>query len=151
MTATWARGEVVLFVRETEWGLKRYPPACRVELRLWSWEIDNVPLVALVLRFARSDCATFDCHLDVQTPAGLRMLQGLASQSQIDVHLVADQTIRTFRVANPAPEEAARLVDKVRARKPSSADDVERAMARLNQLYPTARDLWWNGTRCALS
>jgi hypothetical protein len=149
MTATWVRGEVVLFVRENEWGLKRYPPACHVELRLWNWEIDDVPLVALVLRFARSDSATFDCQLDVRTPMGIRLLQCLASQSQIDVHLVADQTVRPFRVANPAPVEAGYLLDKVRAHAPWSAEDAERALARLNQLYPTARDLWWAGARNA--
>jgi hypothetical protein len=144
-----SRGEVVLFVRETEWNVKRYPPACPVDLRVGHWEIDSVLLVALVLRLARSDAATFDCPMDVQTPLGIRVLQGLAAQPQVDVHVVADQAVRRFRATNPAPEEAAYLVDSVRSREPWSAEDAERALARLNQLYPTARDLWRNCTQRA--
>jgi hypothetical protein len=144
LVATVVQGEVVLFLRETEWGLKRYPPACPVDLRLGSWEIEDVLLVSLIVRLARSDAATFDFQLDVRSPAGIRMLQCLAVQSQVDVHLACEQAVRTFRAANPAPLEAGFLVDKVRARAPWSAEEAERALARLNQLYPTARDLWWN-------
>jgi hypothetical protein len=144
LVASVVQGEVILFLRETEWDLKRYPPACPVDLRLGSWDIDNVLLVALILRLARSDAATFDCQLDVRSPGGVRMLQCLAVQSQIDVHVASEKTVRTFRATNPAPLEAGILVDKIHSREPWSPEDGERALARLNQLYPTARDLWWN-------
>jgi len=144
LVATVLQGEVVLFLRETEWGLKRYPTACPVDLRLGSWEIDNVLLVALILRLARSDAATFDYQLDVRSPGGIRMLQCLAVQPQIDVHLASEKTVRTFRAANPGAMEAGILVDKIHSREPWSPEDGERALARLNQLYPTAHDLWWN-------
>jgi hypothetical protein len=143
LVATLIHGDVALFVRETEWSLKRYPPACPADLRLGSWEFDQVLLVVLVLRFARNDDTTFDFRIDVQTPLGVRILQGLASQSQVEVHLAADHAVRTLRVTNPLAIEAGCLVDKVRALEPWSAEDTERALTRLNQLYPTARDLWW--------
>jgi hypothetical protein len=144
LIATVVQGDVVLFLRETEFALQRYPAACPVELRLGSWEIDDVLLVALVLRLARSDAATFDCQLDARSPLGIRMLQSLAAQPLVDVHLAGEATVRTFRATNTAMMEAGVLVDRIHSREPWSAEDAEHAMARLNQLYPTARDLWRN-------
>lgn len=138
--------QLELFLRETDWGLKRYPSACPAELRLGSWEIDNVVLVALILRLARSDASTFDCQIDVCTPAGTRVLQCLAGQNQVDVHLAGDQTIRTLRATNPAAVDASYLIDKVRSRTPWTPEELEHALGRLNTLYPTSRDLWWNCT-----
>jgi hypothetical protein len=142
LVAMVVQGEVVLFLRETEWGLKRYPTACPVDLRLGSWDINNVLLVALILRLARSDAATFDCQLDASSAGGVRILQCLAVQSQIEVHLASESAVRTFRAANPSPVDAGILVDKIHSREPWSPEDSERALARLNQLYPTACDLW---------
>jgi hypothetical protein len=136
------QGDLVLFLRETEWGLMSYPPACHAELRLGSWELDNVLLAALVLRLARHEAATYDRSLDLQSPLGIRVLQGLSAQPQIDVYVTSDHAIRTFRITNQASIQAGQLLDQIQEREPWSAEDMERALGRLNQLYPTASDLW---------
>ena len=141
------RAQMELFLRDSEWSVKRYPAACPVELRLGTWEIDKVLLVALVVRLARSDGATFDCEINVRTPTGMRMLQCLGGQSQIDIHLVGDQTVRTLRAHNPAAVAAGYLIDNVRSRAPWTTEEGDHALDRLNTLYPTSHDLWWACTR----
>jgi hypothetical protein len=138
------RSQLELFLRESEFNLKRYPPGCVAELRLGTWEIENVPLVALVLRLARSDAAVFDYQLDVSTPLGTRILQCVAAQNQIDVHLVGDQSVRTLRAANASALDATYLIDKLRMRTPWTPEQAARALDRLNTLYPSSRDLWKN-------
>jgi hypothetical protein len=137
------RGEVMLYVRETAWGLRRLPPACPAELRLGSWEFENVVIVTLLVRLARNDAATFDCQLDVRSALGMRILQYLSSQAQVEVHVASEESVRTFRAANPDTRKAAQLVAMIQDCEPWSAEQAERALARLNQLYPTPHALWW--------
>jgi hypothetical protein len=142
LVAAVVQGALVLFLREAEWDLKRYPPACVVEMRLGWWKIGKVQLVSLIVRLAHNEATTFDCPLDVRNPAGVRMLQCLAAQSHVEVHLVGEKTVRTFRAANPSPVAVASLVDRFHSLQPWSEEDNQRALGRLNQLYPTAADLW---------
>ncbi len=136
--------QVELFLRLTRWGLKKYPINCPAELRWGTWELENVPLVALLLRLARSDASTYDCQIDARTVSGIRTLQCLATQSTVLVHLATDRSVRTLRLSNPAFIEAGFLVDKIRSRPPWTAEQARRALARLNTLYPTAVSLWWS-------
>lgn len=136
------RKEVTLFLREDAWNLKRYPRACPLELRLGTWEIDKVLLVALAVRVARIDLLCFDCWLDIGNANGVRIIQNLADQPRIDVYLVADDVARSFRVSNPAQLICAQLVDKIREREAWTPEEFQQAMARVNQLYPTPRAVW---------
>ncbi len=140
--ATTVEGKVVLFLRDDEWALKKYPRECMVDLRMGSWQFDQVLLVALVLRLAHSDATTFDHLIDVGEPNGVRLLQNLASQTALDVHVVTSRVARTFRVANPTRYDAGYLVNDVRARDAWSTEEFQGAAARLNQLYPTPSALW---------
>ena len=136
--------EVALYLKDDAFGMKRYPAqGCVVDLRLATWEIDEVTLAALILRLARSDAATFDYHLDVATPTAVRLLQCLVGQNQIDIHLVTDAIARSFRIANPVRLEAGYLVNKLRSLPAWSPEDYVRALVRLTKLYPTAAALWW--------
>ena len=137
--------EVTLFLCENEWGLKKYPRDCPAELRLGSWDIDQVLLVGLLLRLARSDATTFDCWIDAGNPAGIRTLQNLAAQSCINVHVVTHEVAWSLRLENPAREDAAMLLNRLRSREACSAEEFHRALARLNKLYPTPQALWWSG------
>lgn len=139
-----SRTEVTLFLCEDEWLLKRYPRDCPLEVRLGSWEIDNVLLVAILLRVARTDEKTFDCWLDVANPHGLRIIQNLTAQSDVEIHLTADEVFRSFRLANPVRLDAMRMVEKVRMHAAWSAEDFSRALARQNRLYPTPHAVWWS-------
>lgn len=136
------RGEVAFFIAETVWGLARYPRTCPVEMRFGTWNIDQVTLVAVVLRLAQSDACTFDYWIDAQSPEGVRILQSLAAQSEIDVHLVTTELARSLRVKNPAVIEAAGLVDQLRTGRRWTPAEYMDAFARINKLYPTAPVLW---------
>lgn len=136
--------EVVLYLRDDAFGLKRYPSqGCTVDLRLGTWELDRVTLAALILRLARSDATTFDHHLDVSTPPAVRLLQCLVGQNQIDIHIVTETIARSFRIANPVRLEAGYLVNRLRSLPAWSPDEYRQALVRLTKLYPTAHALWW--------
>lgn len=143
------RTEVSLFLCEDEWVLKKYPRDCPLDLRLGSWDIDNVLLVVLLLRVARSDDTTFDCWIDVGNPNGLRILQNLAAQHDIDLHMAADEVARSVRLPNRARLDAIRLVEKVRTHTGWPPEDFARALARLNRLYPTPHATWWASAETA--
>ena len=135
--------DLVLYLREDSWGMRKYVADAKAEMRLGVWEIGEVLLSILIVRVGRSDVTTFDCQIDLGSAPGVRTMQCLAVQNQIDLHLVTDQVLRSWRLLNPCRLEAARLVDAVRNRAWDPAQH-EAALARVNQLYPTAHSLWWH-------
>jgi len=138
--------EVVLFLREDEWSLRRYPyHECPVELRLGTWDIEAVLLVALLARLDRNDGLTFDCLLNVGEPSGVRLMQNLCMQKHIELCLTTDQVVRTFRQGNAFQRSADRIVNAIRTRPAWSREQFHQAGARLSQLYPTPHQLWWAG------
>mgnify|MGYP001259403422 CR=1 FL=1 len=73
--------DVALFLREDEWGMRKYPyRECPVELRLNTWEVDPVLLVVMMVRLDRNDGLTFDYLIDVGEPGGVRLVQNLPMQ-----------------------------------------------------------------------
>ncbi len=134
--------DLTLYVREDVFDLKKYPRECPGELRMGTWQIDRSLLVVLILRLARSDAATFDCPLDVGNAQGVRILQCLASQNSIDVFIVTDRVVRSLRLPNPLRAFAGKLVKRLHNRTAWSPEEWHTALARLNQLYPTAVALW---------
>lgn len=143
LVATSTKTEVTLYLREEDFGMKKYPRRCPVELRLSTWEIDHVVAVVILVRLARTDLTTFECWVNAGEPNGVRAMQCLASQPQIDVHVVADREVRSLRRPNPLRLEAMRVVKLVRHREAWPQDGFQRACARITQLYPTAHALWW--------
>ncbi|MEW6250270.1 MAG: hypothetical protein AB1716_06465 [Planctomycetota bacterium] len=135
---------LVLFVREDDWGLKRYPAEPGAELRLGAWEIDELLLTMLIVRIGRSDLTTFDCHIDLGSAPGVRMMQCLAVQPQLELYVVTSRITRSWRWPNPLRLQAAVLVNAARHRPAWEPGAYQAALARLNQLYPTPSSLWWH-------
>ncbi len=143
LTAVAFSNDTVLFVREDDWGLKKYPLRdCPVDLRMGTWDMDGVLLVALVVRFARNDVTTADCCLNVAHAPAVRVLQCLAAQTQIDIHLVIENVARSFRIANPLRMDAGFLVNDIRTIVGWPPEQFNRAATRLNKLFPTPPALW---------
>lgn len=136
--------DVVLYLREDDWGMKKYPRHCPGQLRMGSWDRDGVLAVAVLLRLARSDATTFEHWINPADAAAVRTLQCLAGQTQVDVHVVADSEVRSLRLANPLLLPASRIVNNIRHRQAWTEDDFQRLCARIAQLYPTPASLWWN-------
>lgn len=134
--------DVTLYVREGAFDLKKYPRECPGELRMGTWQIDRSLLVVVMLRLARSYAATFDCPLDAGLASGVRILQCLADQNAVDVFITTDRLIRSLRLPNPLRSVAGELVNRLRNRTAWSPQQWHTALARLNQLYPTAVALW---------
>jgi hypothetical protein len=137
--------EVVLFLREDEWGMRKYPfRECPLELRLGMWEMDSVLLVVLMVRLDRNDGLTFDCMLNVGEPSGVRLVQNLGTQKHVELCLATETQVRTFRVANSFRDAANEIVNIIRTRPAWSREQFQQAGARLSQLYPTSHALWWH-------
>lgn len=136
--------DVVLYLREQDWGMKKYPRQCPVELRLGTWEIDDVLAVVLLLRLARTDLTTFECWINAGDPNGVRTLQCLAGQAQLDIHVVADKEVRSLRASNHMRVDASIIINNIRGRNAWSPEDFQRTCARVSSLYPTPHALWWN-------
>jgi hypothetical protein len=135
--------DAVIYLREEDWGMKKYPRQCPAELRLGTWEIDGVMTTVVLLRLARSDLTTFEFWLNAGDPNGVRTLQCLGSQTQVDVHIVADRMNRSLRVANVLRFDASMIVNRIRGRNAWPPEDFQAACSRVAQLYPTPYALWW--------
>lgn len=135
--------EVLLFLREDEWGLMKYPAKCPVELRMGTWDVDQVLLVVLLVRLARSDLTTYEAWINVGDPLGVRTLQCLAPQPKIDLHVVTDRIVRSLRVLNPLRLQASELIHTIRNRNAWTPEQFEAAQLRLSRLHPTPSALWW--------
>jgi hypothetical protein len=133
---------LTLYIREDPFKLRLYPRDCHAELRVGTWEIDAVILVALVMRLGRCDATTFDAQIDAGSPPGVRLIQCLAAQAGNDAYLVTDVLQRTFRLRNPAREAAGQLLNRLHDHEAWPPEQWQAALARLNQLYPTATALW---------
>ena len=143
MVATPIDTNVVFYIREEDWGMRKYPRQCPVELQLGTWEIDNVCAAVLLVRLARSDATTFESWVNAGDPNGVRTLQCLASQARVEVHIVPDTDVRSLRVPNSLRVDASYLVNTIRSRDAWAPEAFQRACARVSQLYPTPHSLWW--------
>ncbi len=135
----------MLFLREDQWGLKKYADRCPAELRMCTWDIDAVVLIVFLLRLARTDLTTFEFWIDAGSPGGVRVLQDLAAQPRIDVHLVTDRIARSFRLRNVVRSHVQDLLNVVRSRNAWRPEQFDAVRARICQLYPTPHTLWWSG------
>lgn len=142
--------EVVCYLRDDEFGMRRYPRHCTVELRLRIFEIEHVFATVVMVRVAKLDAVTFESWVDVADPRGVRSMQCLAAQDTLDLSIVAPTETRMLRTRNTLRAEAHRLVETVRRHNAWSPADFDRACRRISQLYPTASRLWWCNTQNAL-
>ncbi len=133
---------VQFYIREDEFTLATYPPRCTLEFALPVWDDREVICVALLLRLAGRHASTFERWLNPADPAGLRVLQLLAAQLNLDLVLVSDRTQRSFRRRNTLAGQAAGLVASLRVRRSWTAEEFDRRRARLDTLYPTPAALW---------
>ncbi len=137
-------GKVELYLREDEWGLKKYPPSCHLDVRIGTWEIDGVLLAVLLARFNHSDPATFESWINVAEPAGVRLIQALEPQKHLNVNIVTERFARAFRVPNPLRLDAGQLVKQLRRHYAWSLEQYEAAQRRLARMYPSPVKLWWH-------
>lgn len=142
LIVTAAESGVVLYLREDDWGMKKYPRQCPVELRMCHWDMEGVLAVAVLLRLARNDATTFEHWINPADAKSTRTLQCFANQTHVDVHIVADAEVRSLRPPNSLLVPAASLVNDIRRRQAWTSGDFQRISARLARLYPTAAALW---------
>lgn len=139
---------MALFLREEKWGMKKYvsstPGRFPIEFRIMTWDDERVLLIALILRLNRNDHTTFDAWVNAGDPAGVRVLQALATHDNIDLHFVATDVFRTIRIPNSAKSRAALVLQTSAVRRTWSAEQFAAARSRLMVLYPTASALWWS-------
>lgn len=141
--------EVVCYLRDDEFGMRRYPRHCTVELRLRIFEIEHVLATVMMVRVAKLDAVTFESWIDVSDPRGVRAVQCLAAQETLDVNIVAPTETRLLRTRNTLRAEASKLVEMVRQHNAWQTADFDRACRRVSQLYPTPTRLWWSTSQNA--
>lgn len=134
--------DAVVYIRDDDWGMRNYPRQCPAELRIGTWDVNNAMAAVLLVRLARSDLTTFESWMNAADPNIVRVLQCLASQSQIDIHVVADSEVRSLRAANKLQFDASQIINAIRSRDAWSDADFQAACSRIAQLYPTPHALW---------
>ena len=107
---------VHFYIRENDFTLASYPPRCTLEFALPIWDDRQVICVALLVRLAGRNASTFERWLNPGDPGGLRILQLLSGQANLDVVLISDRSRRSFRRRNTLAGRAAGLVASLRVR-----------------------------------
>lgn len=135
--------QAVFYIREDDFRMRVLPPIVPFEIRLGTWETDGVKVVVLLARLARSDALTFEQWLNIGEPIGVRTLQCLAAQSNVDYYVVGDNDLRYSHGRNTISPIANSIVNEIRSHAAWSRPDFDAACRRVNKLYPTASALWW--------
>jgi len=133
---------VHFYIRENDFTLASYPPRCTLEFALPIWDDRQVICVALLVRLAGRNASTFERWLNPGDPAGLRILQLLSGQANLDVVLISDRSQRSFRRRNMLAGKAAGLVASLRVRRSWTPEEFDWRRKRLDTLYPTPAALW---------
>lgn len=132
-----------VFIKEDPASLDSYPRPCSLGLRLPSWEMPPVLAVALLVSVARQDRLTFQTWIDAGTLQGMQVLNCLARDPRIYVHLVTNSVERTIRTVNIVKRHAAGLLRQLSTRRQKwSEEQFANARRQLDTLYPTAPKLW---------
>ena len=118
---------VQFYIREDDFTLASYPPRCTLEFALPVWDDREVICAALLVRLAGRNAATFDRWLNPADPTGLRILQLLSGQLNLDLLLVSERTQRSFRRRNNVAGIAAGIVASLRLRRSWTAEEFEHA------------------------
>ncbi len=138
-----APGQTIFYVREDDFGLRKYPRNCDVEFLFGVfWETRKVCVVALLLRLAKNDNATFEHWINPADPAGVRLLLNLTKHRHLDVLVAADSQVRALRAPNRLAGLANELLAYIRERRDWSAEEFETERVRINTLFPTPFALW---------
>lgn len=132
-----------LFVRESDFGLMKYPRDATAELCLRVMDRRPVLLCAALIRLAKCDVTTFEYWINCGRPDGVRLIQFLSTARSLDLYLVTDKPKRSFRVSNTEQQLARRIEREVRSRNAWSDEAFKAALADVNRRYPTSAALWW--------
>ncbi|MGD8452044.1 MAG: hypothetical protein PVJ57_09525 [Phycisphaerae bacterium] len=133
---------VTFYLREDEFTAARYPKGCRVEYMFPVWDDGQVMCPVLLAQLAGRHIGTFDRWINAAEPEGLRLVQLLASQKSLDLHLVTDRMLRSFSQANYLAGKAAGLVATLRVRRSWTCEEYNERRQRLETLYPSPERLW---------
>lgn len=133
---------ITMWVREDEWGLRRYSRRFPVQVQMGAWDIDGILLIVMLARFGDQNSTTFEYWVDACTMEGLAILQHLVPQHHIDLFIVTDRIVRSFRVRNPWRIIASDLIREIRGRRTWTGNDYSRTQAGLSKLFPTPDSLW---------
>ncbi len=135
---------LVLYLREDLWGLKKYAPSCPLEIRLLTWDIDDVLVAVLLARLGRNDLTTYEAWLDLTIAEHVRFVQYLSVQNRVDLYLLVQRVERSFRYRNELLLDASQVLNTAHAHPQWSREQFEKAQLRISQLFPLAKDLWWS-------
>lgn len=137
---------VEFYVREDDFTLGSYPASCPVEFCLAAWDDTVVMCIACLVQVAGRYSRTFQRWLNASHPNELRILQLLATQKMLNLHLVANRQTRSLRRRNYLAGKAAGLVATLRVRRTWEDEQFEEQRKRYDTLYPTP-DALWRGAR----
>ncbi len=139
----------VLYLREDDFGMRKYPQRCPFEMRLASWDIEGALAIVLLARIAASDATTYESWINAAHPAGVRTLQCLASQPYADLHIITSGIARSLRASNDAQMYPNILLNMIRTRPAWSPEHFDNVLRRITTLYPTPKTLWWAAAKKA--
>jgi len=132
-----------VFIKEDRANLRNYPHPCSVDVRLPSWDMSPIVVVALLVNMARRERLTFQTWVNLGTARGIQVLSSLSKDARIYVHVVTDHVDRTIRAPNLVKRHAATLIKQVSARRRNwDEDDFAQACQQLSAFYPTTLRLW---------
>lgn len=131
------------FLRTERIKLGGFPHPCAVDVRLPAWNLPDVHVIALVLRFARREQLTFQCWINAAEIRGQKVLENLAQSTQLAVHLVTDEIARSITTNNTVKHRASHLHAKLSNPIPHwSNEDYLAGQAQVDTMYPTPAALW---------
>jgi hypothetical protein len=136
-------GVIELYLRENEFGMRKYSRHISFDARLGVWERGSALLACFMIRIDRSDLTTFSYWVNPGDPAGVRFLKCLAPQHHFDLHFCLPDIARTIRFKNTLGKEAQELLFELQSRPNWSPEEYERERGRMDRLYPRASELWW--------
>lgn len=145
-----------ILCREDRAGLASYPMPCPVALRLHAWEVNRVIVCAFLVRLDGRDRSTWETWLNAHDagPGGLgrRLVESLAVQPEVDVHLYvrpSDRPARSLRSPNLLKTSATDLLARADLLGPWSMADFDRAREAVYGRYPSVAALWTAGDAAA--
>ena len=132
-----------VYIREDKANIGLYPRPCSVDLRLPSWDMPPVIVVALLVNVARRERLTFQTWINAGSLPGTRILTNLSNERRIHVHIVTDRIERSIRTPNVMKRQAKELLRRISSETDRwNEEEVEQAQKQIHTLYPSSWKMW---------
>lgn len=130
---------VDIYVREDVVNLSKYPNPCPGDLRLAKWTIGGASVVCLLVCMARKPLFTFQAWVNVMNSRENQVLEALATNGGVMLHLLSRDSERAIRLHNVIHRDAAAIVGAPRSEPGGwTVDQFDAACRQLDMQYPTA-------------